>query len=173
MKPSNTPEEWRPIPGYEGHYEISSHGRARSVDRVATYKNGRSCTYRGRLLAPFINPDGYTMFSMSKHDRVRRTYAHVLVMESFSGSRPNGMEIRHLDSDPANNHLSNLAYGTRNENQQDAVMAGTHHNSSKTHCKYGHPYSRENTTIRLNGSRQCRECNRIRHRRRKAKYAAA
>ena len=25
-------EEWRPVPGYEGRYEVSSHGRVRSLD---------------------------------------------------------------------------------------------------------------------------------------------
>jgi len=24
-------EEWRPVPGYEGHYEVSDHGRIRSL----------------------------------------------------------------------------------------------------------------------------------------------
>jgi hypothetical protein len=27
-------ERWRQVPGYEGAYEVSSHGRVRSVDRI-------------------------------------------------------------------------------------------------------------------------------------------
>ena len=35
------------------------------------------------------------------------------------------------------------------------------HNSIKTHCKNGHEFNKENTKIRRNGSRQCKECLRI------------
>jgi len=53
-------------------------------------------------------------------------YVHQLVLETFVGLRPEGMECRHLDGDPTNNHLENLKWGTRSENQKDAVKHGTH-----------------------------------------------
>lgn len=34
-----TKEYWKPIPDYEGIYEISNHGHVRSVDRYLPYKN--------------------------------------------------------------------------------------------------------------------------------------
>jgi hypothetical protein len=38
-------------------------------------------------------------------------------------------------------------------------------NKAKTKCPIGHPYDSVNTLIRKDGSRVCRECNRIQHRR--------
>ncbi len=46
---------------------------------------------------------------------------HRLVLEAFVGKRPKGMECRHLDDDPLNNNLSNLCWGTRQENVNDAM----------------------------------------------------
>ena len=36
-----TIERWKPVKGYEGIYEVSSHGRVRSLDRTVNYSNGQ------------------------------------------------------------------------------------------------------------------------------------
>ena len=49
------PEEWRPVVGYEGLYEVSDHGRVRSLDRDCVYRRaGRAwrARYRGKILKP-------------------------------------------------------------------------------------------------------------------------
>lgn len=46
---------------------------------------------------------------------------HQLVMMTFEGECPEGMETRHLDDDPTNNDLSNLVYGTASQNRADAI----------------------------------------------------
>lgn len=33
-------EEWRPVVGYEGAYEVSDHGNVRSLDRIILKSNG-------------------------------------------------------------------------------------------------------------------------------------
>ena len=45
-------EEWRPVSGYEGAYEVSDQGRVRSVDRVDSA--GRRL--RGRVLSAHPKP---------------------------------------------------------------------------------------------------------------------
>lgn len=48
------------------------------------------------------------------------------------------------------------------------------HQSAKTHCPNGHPYSVENTLVRRGGRhRVCRECNRVHQRNYNAKRKAA
>ena len=44
-------EEWRPIAGFEGLYEVSNAGRVRSLDRTVKDKNGkRTRKFKGREL---------------------------------------------------------------------------------------------------------------------------
>ena len=43
-------ERWKPVTGYEGIYEASSHGRVRSVDRTVTRSDGQVHRRKGKLL---------------------------------------------------------------------------------------------------------------------------
>jgi hypothetical protein len=47
-----SPENWLPVPGFEGLYEISDHGRVRSLARTVHRRNGRPLTVRQRILKP-------------------------------------------------------------------------------------------------------------------------
>ena len=113
-------EEWRPIPGYESRYEVSSLGRVRSW-----------LTYRGkpgpRILKPVIKPNGgHLNYALTSADGALRFHTgHRLVLSAFVGPLPAGLETRHLDGDPTNNALSNLRYGTKSENCRDRVDHGS------------------------------------------------
>jgi hypothetical protein len=50
---------------------------------------------------------------------------HRLVLEAFVGPNPEGMVCRHLDGNPRNNHVGNLAWGTHVENGADQYTHGT------------------------------------------------
>lgn len=51
---------------------------------------------------------------------------HRLVLISFVGEPPEGMQARHFpDRNPANNNLSNLSWGTHSQNMQDKTIHGT------------------------------------------------
>ena len=50
---------------------------------------------------------------------------HRLVLETFIGPAPDGMQCRHLDGDKLNNRLDNLAWGTQSENERDKIRHGT------------------------------------------------
>ncbi len=138
-------EQWRPIPGWEGLYQVSDHGRVRSLRTGKILKAGMNRRHRHVALCS----------GGGKSFRVHR-----LVMEAFVGPLPEGMEVRHLDDDPDNNRLSNLVYGTRSENMLDRVRNGTHHHAIKTRCPKGHEYSPSNTIIQTHGGRKCRQCKR-------------
>lgn len=49
---------------------------------------------------------------------------HVIIAEAFLGKRPEGLLIRHLNGNPADNHIENLAYGTDAENCADTIFHG-------------------------------------------------
>jgi len=49
---------------------------------------------------------------------------HLLIAEAFHGPKPPGSECRHLDDNRFNNNPSNLEYGTRRQNNEDALRNG-------------------------------------------------
>lgn len=158
-------EEWRPVPGFPG-YSVSSLGRVLSTRR-----------WRGsdgpRVLTARPNPSGYPCVSVCDvaTGQAYRRQVHHLVAEAFLGSRPAGMQIRHLDGVPTNNALSNLRYGTASENAYDKVRHGTHHWARRDSCKSGHLFDSENSYIDALGRRICRPCRRDRYHRARQRAA--
>jgi hypothetical protein len=116
---------------------------------------------RGTPLKPYVG-------DRAGHLRVdlggRRAYVHQLVAEAFIGPRPAGQEVRHLNGDPSDNRVENLAYGTRSQNVLDSVQHGTYRNNNreKGQCPQGHDYDTVNTYVDPRGRRRCRACRRDR-----------
>lgn len=111
-------EIWKPVPGYEGFYEVSSLGRIRGVDRVIMRKDGKKYTVKGAILSPAKRGyDGYLDISLRKEGHQKTHKIHRLVMLTFVGEPPEGKpEVDHKDGDPENNRLSNLEYVSKKEN---------------------------------------------------------
>jgi hypothetical protein len=103
-------ERWLPVVGREEFYQVSDLGRVRS--------NSRRLIMKQQVLK------GYPTVSLELPVK-RRSRVHRLVLEAFVGPCPEGMETRHLDNDRQNNRLSNLAWGTREENEDDKRRHGT------------------------------------------------
>ena len=123
----NQLEEWRPVVGYEGRYEVSNFGGVRAVAR--TVKFGRA--FR------FIEPKNIYQHMYSRGStpyfqvglwigKVGKSFkVHRLVLEAFHGVKPAGMQARHLDGNSLRNHAENLCWGTASENIADRTLHGT------------------------------------------------
>lgn len=123
-------ERWKDIPGYEGYYQASDHGRVRSVFRVIQYVDGRQKPVSGRVLRPSKagRRRDYAMVQLSKANQPQARYVHDLVLLAFVGPKPAGMEARHGRLGQQDNRLRNLCYGTPSSNQQDRRRDGTGNN---------------------------------------------
>ena len=118
-------ENWKDIPEWEGWYQVSDQGRVRSVDRNVHYPDGSVRRFKGRLLSIRVGKVGYPAVDLCRQSR-RKTYTvHSLIMLAFVGSRPEDMQVRHLDGDKDNCRLSNLQYGTPLENIMDRNVHDT------------------------------------------------
>jgi hypothetical protein len=68
--------------------------------------------------------DGYVKVCLRTGGQRIVRPVHALVLEAFVGPCPFGMECRHLNGDRADNRLSNLCWGTQQENSQDMIRHG-------------------------------------------------
>lgn len=156
--------EWRDIPGFEAYYAASVDGQILSHARTVERGGGILQRRRARILDGARAPGGYRRMTLYVPGQPRGMwFAHELVMLAFAGPKPDGQEVRHLNGDPQDNRLANLAYGTRQENADDKVRHGKPYRITSTHCPNGHPYTEENTrfcTNPKNGrtSRRCLVC---------------
>ena len=170
---NRTNEVWKPIPGFEGHYEVSDQGRVRSLDRHVRRGTGMLWS-AGRVLVSTPNDSGHHIILLYL-DR-KRTYlqVHRIVAKVFLGEGAEGEMVCHKNGDPDDNRALNLYWGTMSDNQLDSVRHGTHNMARKTHCIRGHEFTPENTyaTTGTVSQRICRACVKIRHEERKARKAA-
>lgn len=157
-------EEWLPVAGYEKHYEVSSHGRVRSIDRIVERSDGKTQTIKGRMRKLKTTWSGHQQIPLKVSGKTSWAAVHRLVLTAFNGPCPDGMEGCHNDGNPANNHIDNLRWDTRSNNAYDKGLHGTDHSRSKTHCNHGHPLESPNLVRYFadRGVRNCLACNRAR-----------
>lgn len=148
-------EEWKPVVGYEGSYEVSRSGLVRSVPRTVHRRNGSPMKLQGRVLRPYTDWKGYELVNLLNMGAGKTTRVHRIVLAAFVGPCPEGHEALHRDGNPSNNRLENLRWGTSLENMADKVKHGT---MFPSHCRFGHEYTPENTYLYPSGGRKCRAC---------------
>lgn len=91
-------ETWKPVPGYEGRYEVSDLGRVRSLGFARGEKPRELVVCCGSQRYPYVN-------LQRKMHRV-----HTLVLTAFRGPAPAGCDASHLNDDPRDNRLVNLVW---------------------------------------------------------------
>lgn len=167
-------EEWRDVPGYVGHYQVSDAGRARSL-----------CHKWGPRPAPKILKQhagsgraGHRYVQVGLTDGHRSV--HVLVLLAFRGPCPEGQEACHENDDATDNRLVNLRWDTPEANRADArrngrqPMGESHWKGKNKACPQGHAFTPENTRIdSRDGSRVCRACARAAYHRAKARQVTS
>lgn len=147
-------EIWRQTEGFPD-YSISNLGR---VKRVTGGRGARV----GHILKPGWTGAGRGHLSvfLRRDGRYWNAPIHRLLAIAFIPN-PMGLPfVLHWDDDPSNNSLSNLRWGTHQQNMRDVVRNGNHEKANRTHCIRGHEYTEENTvrTRADGGARVCRAC---------------
>ena len=97
-------EEWRPIAGFEGLYEVSSTGRVRSLTR---YK---------KVIKPIVTNSGYYQYQLWHNNTCRTGLAHRLVAQAFIPNPDNKPMVNHIDENKLNNSVDNLEWVSHVEN---------------------------------------------------------
>lgn len=102
-------EEWRPVVGYEGFYEVSSLGRVRSIG------NKSDGTAKKEI---YRKPQGtlYLTVDLWRNNKPDNKLLHRLVAEAFLPNPDNLPEVNHKDLDTSNCRLSNLEWVSVSDN---------------------------------------------------------
>lgn len=119
------------IDEFEGYY-VSTQGE------IFTAWDGKPTPGKKlKLMKASKKKDGYLMISFHGGGRKKNCsrLVHRLVLETFVGPRPSGFECRHLNGNPIDNRLENLAWGTPEENLNDKIKHGTYITRSKLNFK--------------------------------------
>src|SRR3989304_525412 len=94
-------ENWKPVDGFETHYEISDQGR---VKRIKAY-NGTSV---GRILKNKSSGAGYSQVILYKDNQSAPRLVHRLVATAFIAPITKGLEVNHKDGNKTNTNVRNL-----------------------------------------------------------------
>jgi hypothetical protein len=119
----------RPIQGVPG-YLVGTDGSLWTKWRTRRRRGG------GRGVESYIGDDmkpmklrkhnvGYLSAAFRRDGKYVYYLVHRLVLETFVGPCPEGMECLHGDGNKHNNNVGNLRWGTKVENEQDKVLHGT------------------------------------------------
>lgn len=76
-----------------------------------------------RKLKAWIASNGYPRLTLMRDGKIITRSVHSLVAEAYLGPRGDQV-VRHLDGNPQNCHLSNLAYGSHKDNEADKALHG-------------------------------------------------
>lgn len=131
MSKSIVPKEtWKSVVGYEGFYEVSDHGRVRSVDRIlnSTSNVGNPCLMprKGKAMTLGRDKNGYRQVGLRNGGR-KWFRVHHLVLNAFVGEMPDDCnQVNHKDCDKANNRVDNLEWCDGKHNQAEAYKNGIH-----------------------------------------------
>lgn len=106
-----------------------------------------------------INRNGYGVVRISSKGVTKRIYAHRFSYSYYKDiSIPSNYNVNHICDVRRCVNPEHLYLGTQRDNMRDRTERNRHHNSIKEFCKNGHLFSSENTYIRKNGNRKCKQC---------------
>ena len=101
-------EQWLPVLGYDGIYEVSNYGNLRSLN----YKRSGKI----KLLLPAKDKKGYLRTALMKSGIIRTVKIHRIVAIAFIPNPENKPQVNHKDGIKDNNFADNLEWATNKEN---------------------------------------------------------
>lgn len=111
-------ERWLDVPGYEGHYQVSDHGRIRSLARCRPnpLKGKKQICQVEKEMRPLANMNGYQFIYLKRNGDRTKYYMHRLVAHVFIPNPDEKPIVNHKNCDRSDNRVANLEWMTGSEN---------------------------------------------------------
>lgn len=109
------------VKGFEGEFAVSNYGRIKSLERYVRNGNGLRIV-RERIRVLGNHPQGYLTVGY-KFDSPP-LLVHREVAKHFIVNTENKAFVNHKDGNKRNNHIDNLEWATRQENEDHAYGTG-------------------------------------------------
>jgi hypothetical protein len=116
-------EIWKDMITFEGRYQVSNHGRIRSV-----LSNHGKYQEKIKAVRPRSATCEYLYVQLSIKDRPYHEAVHRAVAKAFIPNPDNKPMVNHKDGDKLNNNACNLEWVTCTENHQHAFDSGLRNN---------------------------------------------
>lgn len=107
-------------------FEVSNHGKVRSIDRLVQYKNGHSRIKKGQTFK-LQNMRGYKRICWTDKQVRKNAAVHRMVALTFIATENKNLWINHKDFNRSNNHVDNLEWCTAKHNYSHSREAGRAH----------------------------------------------
>ena len=106
-------EEWKPVKGYKGFYEVSNYGR---VKRLPYNSRGKTIGqkrvffrhYDGGILKGTVCKNGYRRVTLTKNGKNKYYHVHAIVAKAFIPNPKHLPCINHKNEDKTDNRVENL-----------------------------------------------------------------
>lgn len=116
-------EEWKPIRGYEGLYEVSSFGRVKSLAKqwISGKNNFKS---KPDTIMVQVIAKGYLRLTL-KNDGNQKTFIVNRIVAAHYWDNPDNLpEVNHLNGIKVDNFYKNLKWSTKSDNIIHALETG-------------------------------------------------
>jgi hypothetical protein len=117
----------KPIKDFPGYFADESG----NIFSKLPWGKGAKPPSEPRRLKPGKDGGGYLIVGLQKDGKQYTRKVHQLILETFVGKCPNGMEACHLNGVRDDNRLKNLRWDTPKANCADRKLHGTHPNGEK------------------------------------------
>lgn len=124
-------EIWKPVPGYEGFYSVSSLGRTYRHSRWVAAKNGSRRFFPGQICQGHRGKKGYERIKVFG----KNIETHRIVCLTFHGEPPSPKyHAAHANDIKHDNRAENLRWATAKENAADRKINGRQVMGERVHC---------------------------------------
>ncbi len=119
-------EEWRPVPGHEGFYEVSNMGSIRSIDRISKSKNRSPMRLSGKRLSPSLTRWGHLEVGLCRNNKHKTMRVHRIMAMAFMDGFDLSLDVDHINGIKTDNRIDNFRLLDRSEHTKEGWRRGQH-----------------------------------------------